>query len=629
VLILRAFFTACPIILFVVGVAVWAAWVVHFPLTDTDIWWHLAAGRAMSEGQAWLRSDIFSRISYGVPWIDLHWGFQVLTYRIWLLGGESALAAAKSAASALLALLCWAPLPFETWRALRSRQVAGMGSPESLGAEAAPISFGSFRPILALAFALPFAWTLTYHQRYLTDVRPLWLTLILLTVQAIALREWLRLRVSKPARIPDKDSRTRVGCLVALIGLAQIALANVQGLHMLGPLLMGLLALGELWRLHSLHLPTQPLVFSELKRIVTRVALLVASLTALSLINPYGWQAFTLAAKVAGRIAPVAGNVFSHDMAENAPLWVAWHENPSLVQPMVAAWAVGLTFAVLASFSRRHRFHGEMLVHMVCIALALAALRNAPLALMSLAWWLARILAIAEAPHIPHMPGLKSLPVLPRHFASPHLTTWPRFAVLASTVALAILYAWFIPTAIHQVREVRAAQAYELPGTSVTPFRLPIGAADYLARHPIPGQLFNELRHGGYLAWRFADPAKNFIDGRMVLRTAEQYREVMGAFDRPESFSTLQARYGITHVLLPLMEWDRYRPLGHHLLRNGSMRLVYCDGASALLASPGPNGTPNLTWPEIEKEVTLRFSSNPRLQEMAMQSAKAFWAAIL
>jgi hypothetical protein len=603
---LRAFFTVCPIIFFVVGIAVWAAWTVHFPLTDTDIWWHLAAGRAMAEGQAWLRSDIFSRISYGVPWIDLHWGFQVLTYRLWLFGeglggagGEAALVIGKSAASALLALLCWAPLPFAAWRTLRSRHVAGVGS---------------FKPVLALAFALPFAWILTYHQRYLTDMRPLWLTLILLTVQAIALREWLSMRVAVPTRPPLTHSRMKVGCLVAAIGFAQIALANVQGLHMLGPLLMGLLALGELWRLHRLHLPTQPMVFSDLKRIVTRVALLVASLTALSLINPYGWQAFTLAAQVAGRIAPVAGNVFSHDMAENAPLWVAWQENPTLVQPMVMAWAVGLVFALLASLSRKHRFHGEMLVHAACAVLSLAALRNAPLALMSLAWWLARILAVTETSHIPHMPGL---------------TTSPRFAALVPPVVLAALYAWFIPTAIQQAREVRAAQAFELPGTSVTPFRLPIGATDYLVRHPIPGQLFNELRHGGYLAWRFADPAKNFIDGRMVLRTAEQYREVMGAFDRPESFARLQARYGITHVLLPLMEWERYRPLGHHLLRNGRMRLVYCDGASALLALPGPNGTPGLTWPEIENEVTRRFSGNPRLQEMAMQSAKAFWAAIL
>lgn len=51
-----------------------------WPLSDADIWWHLSAGRAILEHWRIPKSDLFCLSSLGAPWIDLHWGFQLLVY---------------------------------------------------------------------------------------------------------------------------------------------------------------------------------------------------------------------------------------------------------------------------------------------------------------------------------------------------------------------------------------------------------------------------------------------------------------------------------------------------------------------------------------------------------------------
>src|SRR3989338_10285503 len=80
------------------GLGLWIPACAWFPLTDADIWWHLAAGRRMLETRAFLRSDPFCLASLGAPWVDLHWGFQLLVYGLWKLGGTAALVTAKVAA---------------------------------------------------------------------------------------------------------------------------------------------------------------------------------------------------------------------------------------------------------------------------------------------------------------------------------------------------------------------------------------------------------------------------------------------------------------------------------------------------------------------------------------------------
>ena len=43
---------------------------------DTDIWWHLRAGREILGGAGIPRIDSYIFAAPGAEWIDLHWGFQ-------------------------------------------------------------------------------------------------------------------------------------------------------------------------------------------------------------------------------------------------------------------------------------------------------------------------------------------------------------------------------------------------------------------------------------------------------------------------------------------------------------------------------------------------------------------------
>lgn len=77
-------------------IAAWLAWgatafafVKHLavPLYDPDLWWHLAAGRAMAEQKVILRTDIFSHTMAGVPWINFEWLGEIAMYWIWTAAG--------------------------------------------------------------------------------------------------------------------------------------------------------------------------------------------------------------------------------------------------------------------------------------------------------------------------------------------------------------------------------------------------------------------------------------------------------------------------------------------------------------------------------------------------------------
>ncbi len=59
---------------------------------DTDMWWHLAAGRATVTTGRIPSVDEFSFTARGRPWIDVQWLAQVGLYALYCVGGHAALA---------------------------------------------------------------------------------------------------------------------------------------------------------------------------------------------------------------------------------------------------------------------------------------------------------------------------------------------------------------------------------------------------------------------------------------------------------------------------------------------------------------------------------------------------------
>ncbi|MFK7778878.1 MAG: hypothetical protein QM501_12295, partial [Gimesia sp.] len=75
---------------------IWSFLVACFPLKNMDIWWHLRTGQLILERGTVPYFDWFTFVDFDRPWIDLHWGFQVLVTWLYRWGGVNLLILAKA-----------------------------------------------------------------------------------------------------------------------------------------------------------------------------------------------------------------------------------------------------------------------------------------------------------------------------------------------------------------------------------------------------------------------------------------------------------------------------------------------------------------------------------------------------
>ncbi len=59
---------------------------------DTDMYWHIAAGRWMVENRAVLRQDVFSYTRAGAPWLNTHWLGQIIIFLLYSALGYAGMA---------------------------------------------------------------------------------------------------------------------------------------------------------------------------------------------------------------------------------------------------------------------------------------------------------------------------------------------------------------------------------------------------------------------------------------------------------------------------------------------------------------------------------------------------------
>lgn len=150
------------------------------PLTDSDIWWHLASAREMVAQGGFLVTDPFTYTAQGLPWHNVHWLYQLVMYGIYKCAGEWGILGGH--------VLFWG---FAGWAWNRSKS-----SPSML--------------LVGILCILGI--------RYLLLARPIALTLLLLGLQ---IRVW--------------ESAWRDRHKLLVLAMLQVLLANIQGLFLLGP----------------------------------------------------------------------------------------------------------------------------------------------------------------------------------------------------------------------------------------------------------------------------------------------------------------------------------------------------------------------------------------------------------
>ena len=319
------------------------------PVADSDIWWHLAAGREMIARRGFLWVDPFSLGARGRPWIDMHWLFQIGSYGIHRLGGLGGLVGAKVTLVAGGALV------------LLGAVEAGLAGAAPGAAEADRRSRLVARALLVVLLPLGL-----FYVRHLLLVRPVILTLVFCATFTLVLERFA--------------TQGRSGALWCLPPLTAVW-ANCQGLWPLGLVLVACVLAGDLlarWR-RQRELPA-----AGARRLLIILALCLGA----GAITPYGWRALILPVKLLLRLVPADANVFSSQVAENVPPWLLARTDPWLLLPLLLLLLLlGGSFL----FARRDRIFGRALVVLVFTALGLSANRN-----LLLLVWLGIPIAVAN-----------------------------------------------------------------------------------------------------------------------------------------------------------------------------------------------------------------------------------------
>jgi hypothetical protein len=243
-----------------------AAFFFWYPISDGDVFWHLAAGREIIRTLAVPHADPFAFTSGDLRWIDLHWVFQLGMLGMHALFGLNGVRIANSVLPGL----------------------------------AAGLLFSLYAPAKGKLFHASLWIAALFEIRYLAPHRPIMVSLLLSAAFICCLELYGR--------------RNRLGYLACLFPL-QWLWTNTQPLFLLGPAIVLAWLTAEITRA---FLPGGAERQAALRRI-SPLAGALPLLCLVSLANPYGTKAFRLAFLLFDRTR-ADGNPFSLLIDENRPL---------------------------------------------------------------------------------------------------------------------------------------------------------------------------------------------------------------------------------------------------------------------------------------------------------------------
>jgi len=116
-------------------------------------------------------------------------------------------------------------------------------------------------------------------------------------------------------------------------------------------------------------------------------------------------------------------------------------------------------------------------------------------------------------------------------------------------------------------------------------YSVPKGAADFLSKLKIKGNMFNEYGFGGYLIWRLYPDKKVFIDGRALEPSVyKEYQTLAYVIENPhESWKDIIAKYNISYVIMPpLLHHGDIYPIVEKLFDSDEWVLIYRDHLSLI-----------------------------------------------
>ena len=537
-------------------------------VTDTDLWWHLATGDLILQTGAVPRAEPFSYSAPGVPWIDIHWLFQVAAAFLFRRGGLAALTFAKVA----LVIILFG------WLAARGRRLAG---PNAVAA------------VLMLA-------AITCHERF--HMRPEIVSWLLLAA-AIGL-------VEESLAAPDAARRRRL--LFIGMPLVQIVWVNVQGLFVLGLAVLGLGLLASLARLVR-----APATLRDTRDPIDRlVALACASLVCL--LNPFGVAALRLPfEQLFGHLG--GRSLLSRTIAEFQPPFSGEPVTPAIIAFGLLA---GVTLLSLVLNAGRLRAF-DLLLTLAMLWLALQARRNIPLFVIAAAPVLLRNGAEAgRALLAHHVSGWEA-----RHGTAPGHGRAARGMALALAALSLILLVEVVSNRFFLLRPTE-----QWWGLGTIPWYFPEDAARAVNGAQVQGQVFHSLASGGFLIHAWHGERRVFIDGRNDPYLDGILASYLEAIADPAAFEKLVRRYRIGAVLWSHQRAVEGRALIGHLARDPRWRRIHLDPAAVVYARVDPTldalptgvtggapaGDRSAVYGELARRLEERPFAGPPIRDIAL-----------
>lgn len=119
-------------------------------------------------------------------------------------------------------------------------------------------------------------------------------------------------------------------------------------------------------------------------------------------------------------------------------------------------------------------------------------------------------------------------------------------------------------------------------GSGPAPGFYPAGAAEFVARSPIRGEVLNDMTMGGYLAWRWYPQRRVFIDGRLEVHSPALFTESLALQQDPERFEATVRAHGIGAVLWSHRHSLDAVPLLRHLIASPEWTPAFLDLSAVL-----------------------------------------------
>ena len=500
-----------------------------FPLTDTDIWWHLACAREWVTTWTPVRE----------PVVNVHEYFQQTVAFVYNLGGARLLVAFKAILWGLVfALFIW-PSVRNPQRTMPQKMLCTC-HPENASERLTPDlqdnvmanPVGVKQSILLLAI---FA-TILFIFRYQFEIRPVLFSLLFLGVYWNIFPRLIIGNVSRHSSF-----------WVLLVFVLQWLWCKCQGLYILGPIFALTVLAFECLNTRNFGLRISR------KSFLCQIAFVVL-LFAMPFFHREGLNLFLYPFGLLDRLLGLSPSaaVFASEIAENrSPITLLMAgENVLQSALMIVLCVVGIVRAVyylclIFSISRSRP-----------IILANAKIQNFPVDCTRALWLFvtAFLALVAERNFMLFLPVLfavafKCMDSLPR-------SAWPRMTAYSQLPTVCFLFPALLIAFLLGLW-VKSLLAYD---SMVAYQRVPVAAAEWMKSHPHSGRLFNDDRAGGYLA--FVNPSDStYIDGRFILKTAEFFENYLRYAEAPQVFLHDADAQNMDRVVLPLRYYARWDKL--------------------------------------------------------------------